>query len=233
MNCRKLNVSRTAMSSRTRGTPSKPGLRSAMKKRLASNAKRQHHAPAPTNRKKTEIPQNGTAPAGNAPFERNFSLKQIINRKFGCLIATLTLAGGLALTQTVAAQNGAPQPPLPEISIQAGMHIIRAEVADTPETQEMGLMYRQSLSLNAGMLFVFRQARAHCFWMKNTPLPLSIAFIADDGSIVNIADMEPLDETSHCAERPVRYALEMDQGWFSAKGLKAGTRLQSPGFFIE
>ena len=75
------------------------------------------------------------------------------------------------------------------------------------------------------MLFVFEEAQQQCFWMRNTLLPLSIAFVADDGSVVNIADMKPLDETSHCSAKPVRYAVEMNKGWFTKRGIKAGSKL--------
>jgi len=113
----------------------------------------------------------------------------------------------------------------PTISLGAGIHIIRAEVAADNDTRMRGLMFRKSLEPNQGMLFVFEEMNAHCMWMKNTLIPLSVAFIAADGAIVNIADMKPHDETTHCALRPVPYALEMDRGWFAARGLKAGARI--------
>ena len=87
-------------------------------------------------------------------------------------------------------------------------------------------MYRTSLAPNGGMLFVFEQPGEQCMWMKNTLLPLSVAFIDDDGSIVNIADMQPQTEDPHCAAKPVRYALEMTQGWFAERGIRAGSRLR-------
>ncbi|MFK7965713.1 MAG: DUF192 domain-containing protein [Burkholderiaceae bacterium] len=139
--------------------------------------------------------------------------------------------GAALLASSLAASAQSPQPTLPIVKIQAGIHIIRAEVANTPGARQMGLMHRESLPRNGGMIFVFDIPEAHCFWMKNTPLPLSIAFIADDGRIVNIADMQPFDEASHCAEEAVRFALEMDQGWFERKGFKAGSRLRSPELF--
>ena len=114
---------------------------------------------------------------------------------------------------------------LPAIRLNAGMHNIRAEVARTAEQRQIGLMNRKSMPSNDGMLFVFDEAAGHCFWMKNTLLPLSIAFIADDGTIVNIADMQPQTEESHCPARPIRLALEMNQGWFAKRGFKAGMKL--------
>lgn len=120
----------------------------------------------------------------------------------------------------------AQQPSLPAVQLGAGMHLIRAEVADRDETRSLGLMHRTSLPPNGGMLFVFDTSGVHCMWMKNTLLPLSVAFLDDDGAIVNIADMQPLSETTHCAARPARYALEMTQGWFAERGIRAGTRLR-------
>lgn len=114
---------------------------------------------------------------------------------------------------------------LPTVELSAGMHRITAEVAATPAARMQGLMGRKAMPQNAGMLFVFEQAERHCFWMKNTPLPLSIAFLDDEGRIVNIADMEPLSEKSHCAEAPVRLALEMNQGWFAKRALKKGAKI--------
>lgn len=127
-----------------------------------------------------------------------------------------------------AAVEGTPQQ-LPTVQLTAGMHLIRAMVARTPEEQQIGLMFRREMGANEGMLFVFDDLSMRCFWMKNTLLPLSAAFVADDGSIVNIADMKPLDETSHCSTRPVRYVLEMHQGWFAKRGLRAGSRIGGLG----
>jgi uncharacterized membrane protein (UPF0127 family) len=114
---------------------------------------------------------------------------------------------------------------LPVMKLTAGIHVVRAEVANDFETRGRGLMFRESLEPNQGMLFVFEQSAQHCMWMKNTLIPLSVAFIADDGTIVNIADMKPKDESTHCAQRPVRYALEMERGWFASRGIRAGQRI--------
>ncbi len=130
----------------------------------------------------------------------------------------------LALPALAGAQTG-PQPELPRTQLSAGIHIIRAEVANTEESRRSGLMFRRELPGNDGMLFVFEQPDVQCFWMRNTLLPLSIAFIADDGTIVNIEDMAPQTEDPHCAKKPVRYALEMAQGWFDQHGIKAGKKL--------
>lgn len=111
---------------------------------------------------------------------------------------------------------------LPRIDLNAGFYRIEAEVAATPAEREVGLMNRSSMPAGHGMLFVFPVSAGHCFWMKNTLIPLSIAFIDERGKIVSIDEMAPQTENSHCPAAPVRYALEMNSGWFKAKGLKPG-----------
>ena len=133
------------------------------------------------------------------------------------LFAFLAIAAAPALAQ---------QPPLPAVELGAGMHVIRAEVADNNSSRARGLMRRTSLPPNGGMLFVFDEDAIHCMWMKNTLIPLSVAFIDERGAIINIADMQPHSEQSHCAARPARYALEMTQGWFAQRGIRAGARLR-------
>jgi uncharacterized membrane protein (UPF0127 family) len=113
----------------------------------------------------------------------------------------------------------------PVVQLNAGMHVIQAEVVSDPASRAQGLMHRKSIAPHAGMLFIFDEPAVHCMWMKNTLIPLSVAFIDDRGTIVNIADMEPQTEASHCAAQPVRYALEMNRGWFAARGIKPGSRL--------
>jgi hypothetical protein len=123
----------------------------------------------------------------------------------------------------VAAPAAAQQ--LPVVELRAGMHLIRAEVAADYSTRGRGLMFRKSLAPNGGMLFIFDAAEIHCMWMKNTYIPLSVAFVDAQGAIINIADMQPHSEQSHCAARPALYALEMTQGWFAERGVKAGMKL--------
>lgn len=136
------------------------------------------------------------------------------------VLKALLAIGATALTGLAHAQAA-----MPVIPLTAGMYAIQAEVAATPEQRERGLMYRKSMPANAGMLFVFEQRAGHCFWMKNTNLPLSIAFLADDGTIVNIEDMAPQTEDNHCPRAAVRYALEMNQGWFKSKGIGPGAKI--------
>lgn len=136
------------------------------------------------------------------------------------VLKSLLAIGATALTGLAHAQEA-----MPVIPLTAGMYAIQAEVAATPEQRERGLMYRKSMPANAGMLFLFDEKAGHCFWMKNTNLPLSIAFLADDGSIVNIEDMAPQTEDNHCPRAAVRYALEMNKGWFAQKGIKPGAKI--------
>jgi len=127
------------------------------------------------------------------------------------------------------AQNQ-PQLDLPRTKITAGMYLIDIQVAATPQQREVGLMFREQMPQAEGTLFVFEQPREQCFWMKNTLIPLTAAFVADDGRIVNLADMKPLSTESHCSRQPVRYVLEMNQGWFLKKGIKAGFKLGGKPF---
>ncbi|MEY5097800.1 MAG: hypothetical protein RJA36_519 [Pseudomonadota bacterium] len=135
------------------------------------------------------------------------------------------LAAALAATTVAPTQAQQPQTQLPRTRLQAGMHLIDAQVALTPEQQNTGLMWRRSMPANEGMLFVFERSGVQCFWMKNTLLPLTAAFLADDGTIVNLANMQPQSEESHCSARPVRFVLEMHQGWFAKRGMHAGQKL--------
>ncbi len=132
------------------------------------------------------------------------------------------------LCATVLAQTG-PQK-LPSIRLNAGIHNIQAEVAQSPDERSTGLMFRKEMGTNEGMLFAFEQPAQQCFWMKNTLLPLSIAFIADDGSIVNIDHMKPQTLDSHYSTKPVRFVLEMNEGWFDKRGIKPGTKLRGAPF---
>ena len=114
---------------------------------------------------------------------------------------------------------------MPLIDLTAGFHRIEAEVAANQANRQRGLMMRERMAANHGMLFVFPQAERHCMWMRNTLLPLSVAFLDDQGRILNIEDMQPQTENNHCAVAPARFALEMNRGWFAGKGIKPGQRI--------
>ncbi|MDR0274639.1 MAG: DUF192 domain-containing protein [Burkholderiaceae bacterium] len=128
------------------------------------------------------------------------------------------------------APEGQPQMNLPRAQLTAGMHLLDVQVAGTPLQRETGLMFRRQMPDNEGMLFIFERPGVQCFWMKNTLIALTAAFIADDGGIVNLADMAPQTETSHCSAKPVRYVLEMNQGWFAQRHLAAGGKLSGAPF---
>ncbi len=155
---------------------------------------------------------------GDTTWSHNVRMKRFIQ---------LILVALICLRAT--AQEG-PQTNLPRIKLQLGMYHIDTQLAQTPEQRSIGLMYRAEMPTHEGMLFVFEQASTQCFWMKNTLLPLTAAFVADDGTIVNLADMKPQTTDSHCSAKPVRFVLEMHQGWFAKKGFKAGTRLSGAPF---
>ena len=135
--------------------------------------------------------------------------KNVFAAFFGLLLS------GAALAQTA----------MPVVELTAGFHRIEAEVAATDQNRQTGLMQRKSMPAQRGMLFVFPQPNAYCMWMRNTLIPLSVAFLDAEGKIINIEDMQPQTEDNHCAKKMASYALEMNLGWFTQRGLKAGTRL--------
>jgi uncharacterized membrane protein (UPF0127 family) len=139
------------------------------------------------------------------------------------LALALSVLASVALAQE-------PQTRLPRVKLSAGMHVIDAQVAATAEQRMTGLMHRKDMPQHEGMLFVFESPSEQCFWMKDTLLPLAIAFVADDGTIVNIDEMKPQTLDSHCSQKPVRYVLEMNSGWFAKKGIKPGQKLAGPPF---
>ena len=143
------------------------------------------------------------------------------------LLVTATI---LAASASAVAAQEQPQLNLSRVKLQAGMHQIDAQLALTPDQRQTGLMFRAEMPQHEGMLFVFEQASPQCFWMKNTLLPLTAAFVADDGTIVNLADMRPQTTDSHCSAKPVRFVLEMNQGWFAKKAIKPGFRLGGKPF---
>ena len=146
------------------------------------------------------------------------------------MIRRALLVSLLAFAATATWSRESPQLNLPRVTLKAGMHLIQAQVAATPEQRATGLMHRTEMPTNEGMLFVFEQPAGQCFWMKNTLLPLTAAFVADDGTIVNLADMQPQSLDSHCSAKPVRYVLEMHQGWFAKRGIGPGFRLGGAPF---
>ncbi|MDR1463393.1 MAG: DUF192 domain-containing protein [Azoarcus sp.] len=140
--------------------------------------------------------------------------KTLAKRMAAMTIATAAFAAGAAAAQ------------MPQASLRAGKHSIEAEVAANEANRRLGLMYRGNLPEGRGMVFVFTSDALICMWMKNTLIPLSVAFIDHEGRIINIEDMAAQSEDNHCAAKPARYALEMNQGWFAKHGIKAGDTVE-------
>jgi uncharacterized membrane protein (UPF0127 family) len=114
--------------------------------------------------------------------------------------------------------------PVRELGISG--HTLRVEVAYTETTRSQGLMSRQSMNDNDGMLFVFPTAGHHSMWMMNTDIPLSVAFLDAKGVILNIEDMTPRTATAHSSAGAAKYAVEANLGWFSTRNIKAGERVK-------
>ena len=147
---------------------------------------------------------------------------------FVCLAFALQfLFLNVAAQQSIAME---PQLDLPRTTIQAGMRRIEAQVAAQPRELAIGLMFRKSMPAHEGMIFVFPESGRQCFWMRNTLMPLSVAFLSEDGHIINTAEMLALSDTPHCSAKPAKYVLEMNKGWFKKAGLKAGDQLNSTLF---
>ena len=117
------------------------------------------------------------------------------------------------------------QPPLPIVPLQTGLYVIQAEVAQSFNHQAMGLMFREKMADNTGMIFLWEESSKRCMWMRNTLLPLSVAFLDAHGKILNIEDMQPKTEDSHCSKGDAKYALEMNQGWFKKKRIAPGAKI--------
>ena len=130
-----------------------------------------------------------------------------------------------ALTLTQSALALSPPARLPIKTITVGKHMVQAELAISPADRAQGLMFRESMPANQGMLFMFEETAGHCFWMRNTPLPLAIGFFDEAGVLINTLEMKPFDESPQCPTKPARYALEMNTGWFAKNTVKAGAKL--------
>ena len=164
------------------------------------------------------------------PFLRSFLARCL----FAVAVPLAAVAGltftTLATTSVAHAQAmppGAKQPgDFPRVKLTAGMYVIDAAVAANDPDREQGLMYRTHLGPNEGMLFVFGENAVHCFWMKNTLIPLSIAFLRADGTITDIDEMQAETTNNHCPRNNGVFALEMPKGWFAAHGIQPGTKIQ-------
>lgn len=160
------------------------------------------------------------------------TMNQLTLDRLTCLRGFLVVSLLALLMPPVATSANAqePQTNLQRTAIQAGIFQIDAQIANTPQQRQIGLMFRKDMATHEGMLFIFEEPQKQCFWMKNTLLPLTAAFVDDDGGIVNLVDMQPQSTDSHCSEKPVRYVLEMNQGWFAKKKIGKGYKLKSQIF---
>ena len=149
-----------------------------------------------------------------------------ISRRLRTLFLSTALACAVLPASVLAQYTPAPQTDLPRAQLHIGRQKITVQLATTPLQRQIGLMHRATMPTNEGMLFVFDDDHVQCFWMKNTLLPLTAAFVDAQGTIVNLADMQPHSEQSHCSSKPVRYVLEMRQGWFRQRGFKAGAQVR-------
>ena len=149
-------------------------------------------------------------------------LKKILGSLLVALMSFSAIAQGTA--------QGSPQINLQRANLSAGMHLIQVQLAQNFEQRQIGLMWRKEMPQNEGMLFIFEQPSVQCFWMRNTLLPLTAAFVADDGTIVNLLDMKPMSDDSHCSSKPVRFVLEMNLAWFAKRNIQAGFKLTGPMF---
>lgn len=150
--------------------------------------------------------------------------------RWAALWAVCSLLWGASAVWAQATLKPAAQLDLPRTTLTAGMHRIDVQLAQTPQQQQIGLMWRTEMPAHEGMLFVFEQASVQCFWMRNTLIPLTAAFVEDDGTIVNLADMQAQSDDSHCSSKPVRLVLEMNQGWFAKRQIKPGYKLAGSVF---
>jgi len=155
------------------------------------------------------------------------SASPAIVRSRGPLLALVasTIALLLGASAPLSASAQATPTEFRVISLSAGIHLIRAEVALENAERERGLMFRKQLGDSQGMVFLFDQPALQCMWMRNTLIPLAVAFIDNDGRIINVEEMAAQTDDSHCAAKPARYALEMNKGWFARHGVAVGTRI--------
>ena len=144
--------------------------------------------------------------------------------RFDRILAPVVLATAAVAAAPAIAQDKGP-PKLRTIPVKIAGHALRVEVADTDDSRSLGLMYRQSMARNDGMLFIFTDPGYHSMWMMNTYIPLSVAFIDGEGTILNVLDMEPKTQDTHTAAGPARYAIETNKGWFAEKKIKPGDKV--------
>jgi hypothetical protein len=154
---------------------------------------------------------------------RNCTASRLARPCLARLWPALLAAAALGWLAAPAASAQGTPPVLPRVELGVGIHLIHAELARDEASRMLGLMYRRSLGSNDGMLFVFDAPAQHCMWMRNTYIPLSVAFLDASGAVINVEEMQAQTDDSHCALHPARYALEMGSHWFHLHGVRAGT----------
>ena len=163
-------------------------------------------------------------------FSPQSSLPPMIGRFFRHLSIALATSVAIISPNILAAipspTEGKPQSGLPTITLKAGAQNVRADVANTEATRQVGLMFRQKMGKHEGMLFVFPEIGYHAMWMRNTPLPLSVAYMNERGVILSIHEMQPLSDVAHQSAGPARFALEMNAGWFGSNNVRAGDTIK-------
>ncbi len=148
-------------------------------------------------------------------------------RHFSLALVSIAMLAPLStFADTPALPEGKPQTGLPTVSLKVGSQNVRAEVANTDATRQVGMMFRQKMGRQDGMLFVFPEIAYHAMWMRNTLIPLSVAYMNERGVIVSIHEMQALTEAVHQAAGPVRYALEMNAGWFGSNKVNVGDTIK-------
>jgi uncharacterized membrane protein (UPF0127 family) len=148
-------------------------------------------------------------------------------KKLPLFLSTITVGTAFLFSNISCAQQGQT---FPVTSLNAGIYVIKAEVASTPAQREQGLMFRDRLGQNDGMVFLFNEPETVCMWMKNTLIPLSVAFMDESGTVINVEEMKAQTLNSHCAKKAATYALEMNPGWFAKKNIKPGSVIEGlPG----
>lgn len=151
-----------------------------------------------------------------------------------CTTFRLTLVtAALGLAACISNAAGPAQSQLPTLQMRVGQHDVKAELANTDLSRQIGLMNRKELGGNSGMLFVFKRSETQCMWMKNTLIDLDVAFADANGKILNIEQMKTGTTDIHCSSGNAKLALEMNHGWFSTRGIDAGEKLHVPEHVLE
>lgn len=153
-------------------------------------------------------------------------IKSYLRHVTSAIVMVVSLSSTSVAANAAGTPAGKPQTGLPTIVLKAGSQSVRADIANTEATRQTGLMYRQKMGRHEGMLFVFPDIGYHAMWMRNTLIPLSVAYLNERGVILSIHEMQALSEVAHQSAGPARYALEMNAGWFAANKVSVGETIK-------